>query len=121
MQSFMVVAKSETVFETIRSGLSPGVRLAFTPDPDKALAFLEKTRFDAVLIDEAFLIGSAEGNQIKETLTPFWYLYPSIELFIMVSPDNIRTAVKAVKAGASDYLAYPIQVDELKIYHRVDL
>jgi DNA-binding NtrC family response regulator len=46
---------------------------------------------------------------------PFWKLHPSLEIIVMASQERIREAVKAVKAGASDYLTYPLDAEELNL------
>jgi DNA-binding NtrC family response regulator len=49
----------------------------------------------------------------KTALQPFWNVFPSAQIIILSGQEMIREAVMAVKAGASNYLTYPINSDEL--------
>ena len=51
---------------------------------------------------------------IKEALQQFWNQYPSIEIIVMADQKDLRRAVMAVKAGARNYLTYPIDAEEVK-------
>ena len=55
---------------------------------------------------------SAEGY--KEALQPFWQIYSSIEIIVMAPHKEIHNAIKAVKAGASDYLPLPADPEEVR-------
>ena len=48
-------------------------------------------------------------------LQRFKQLCPTIEIVVMAKPDMIREMVKAVKAGASDYLTLPLDPDEIQL------
>ena len=75
---------------------------------------LRKKRYDIILIDIEILRESAHGNGYKAALQPFWHLYPTIDIIVMASKEMIRDAVMAVKAGADDYLVYPLDAEEVK-------
>jgi DNA-binding NtrC family response regulator len=81
---------------------------------DAALDTLKKRRYDLIFVDLEILRRSASGNGYKAAMESFWHLYPTIEIIVMSSQEMIREAVMAVKAGASDYLTYPINPDEVK-------
>lgn len=85
-----------------------------TSSKEAALEMLRKNHSDFIFIDLEILRESLTGNNgYKEVLQPFWQLYPSVEIIIMSVPEMIRETVKAVKAGASSYIAYPITPEEL--------
>ncbi len=75
---------------------------------------LQKKRYDVLLIDMEILKESARDNGYKTALQPFWHLYPTIDIIVMASKEMIREAVMAVKAGADDYLTYPLDPEEVK-------
>jgi DNA-binding NtrC family response regulator len=76
---------------------------------------LGKKRFDSVFLDIGLLQEAVEGDQYRSTLEPFWRMYPTIKIIIMSPQEMIREAVRAVKAGASDYVTYPIVAEEVKL------
>jgi DNA-binding NtrC family response regulator len=67
-----------------------------------------------MFIELDILLTSIPEEDYKEALRPFWQLYPTIEIIVMAPQNQIRRAIKAVKAGASDYLPYPIDQEEVK-------
>ncbi len=114
MKYMLVISKESETFRLIHSCFRPeyGVEKAFVKEP--AMEMLRKKRYDFVFIDLEILRESNSENGYKTSLQPFWHLNPSLEIIIMTSPERIREAVMAVKAGASNYLTYPISTDEAK-------
>lgn len=58
---------------------------------------------------------NAYQKYYKSVFKPYFQNYPSSEIIIITKIENIRNAVFAVKAGASDYIAEPINTDEVKL------
>ncbi|MGD8948090.1 MAG: hypothetical protein PVI62_15600 [Desulfobacterales bacterium] len=79
------------------------------------MELLRKRRCDLVFIDLDVLNNQDSEENYKESLQPFWQLYPFVEIIVMTRQDKIRKAVNAVKAGASDYITYPLDAEELKL------
>jgi DNA-binding NtrC family response regulator len=75
---------------------------------------LEEARYDIVLIDVEILRKGVPANGYKEALQQFRQAYPAVEVIIISPQELVREAVKAVKAGAADYLTYPIDPEEVK-------
>jgi hypothetical protein len=55
------------------------------------------------------------ANGYKVALQKFWHLYPTIEIIVISSQDMIREALMAVRVGASNYLTYPLNPDEVNM------
>jgi len=51
----------------------------------------------------------------KSVFKPYFQHVPSAEIIIITKLENIRKAVFAVKAGASDYITEPINTEEMKL------
>ena len=114
MKYILVVSKEQEVFRTIYTCFRQGHRVDEAPNKDVAMEMLRKKRYDFVFIDVEILRTSVSGNGYKAALEPFWHIYPTIEIIVMSSQEMIREAVMAVKAGASNYITYPINPDEVK-------
>jgi DNA-binding NtrC family response regulator len=80
----------------------------------RALELLSKKHYDLVFVELDILLADVSDEDCKEALQPFWQLYPTLEIIVMAPHRHIRKAVKAVKGGASDYLPYPIDPEEVK-------
>ena len=114
MRSILVISNEQKVCGSISSCFETGYKVSVALNADAALDTLKKRRYDLIFVDLEILRGSASSNGYKAAMEPFWHLYPTIEIIVMCSQEMIREAVMAVKAGASDYLTYPISPDEVK-------
>jgi DNA-binding NtrC family response regulator len=81
---------------------------------NQALDLLSKRRYDFIFIDIDILFEEVSDENCQEAMQPFRQIYPTIEIIIMAPHNQIRKAIKAVNAGASDYLPYPIDPEEVK-------
>jgi len=115
MKSILVVSNKEEAYPLIASTYKLGFTVERTADKTAALEVLQKRQYDLIFIDLDVLNNQESGEDYKESLKPFWQLFPSVEIIVMTRQDKIRNAVSAVKAGASDYLTYPLDADELKL------
>jgi DNA-binding NtrC family response regulator len=113
MRSILVVAKEE-VYRTFRSLYQSSFRVNLATSRDAALQTLHHRRSDFLFIDMEILNEGAPVNGFKSALQSFWEIFPTIEIVVMTRPEMIREAVMAVKAGASNYLTYPLHADEVK-------
>jgi DNA-binding NtrC family response regulator len=114
MRSILVISNEQKVCGSISRCFDTGYKVSVALNADAALDTLKKRRYDLIFVDLEILRESASGNGYNTAMEPFWNLYPTIEIIVMSSQEMIREAVMAVKAGASDYLTYPINPDEVK-------
>ena len=115
MKSILVVSNKEQAYRLILSVFKSNGMVEKAEEKTLALDLLQKKRFDTIFIDLNVLNSKVSGENYREALIPFWQLYPSLEIIVMTPQETIRDAVKAVKAGASDYLTYPLDAEELKL------
>jgi len=114
MRTILVVSKQQDAFRALNASFSEGYRIERASTKDTALEILRKTHSDFIFIDLEILRALGEGNGYKAAFEPFWHQYPTIEIIVMSPQEMIREAVMAVKAGASNYLTYPINPEEAK-------
>jgi DNA-binding NtrC family response regulator len=114
MKSVMVISKALDVFQTIHSCFRSSQRVDRAFDKKRALDMLQKKRYDLIFIDLEILVQGIPDQPNKTVFEPFWHLYPSIEIIVMTHQNMLRKAVGIVKAGARDYLSYPIDPVEVK-------
>ena len=81
----------------------------FSNGPD-ALAFLENNNIDIAIVDIKM-----EPMDGFEVLSNIKTNYVNIDVLIISAYGNIKTAVDAIKAGATDFLTKPFSTDELRI------
>lgn len=114
MKSFLVVSKAPEVLRVIRSSFPPEYTVRGAENQGSALEMLKGARCDVVFIEVEMLRGSGPSGGYDESLERFRQLFQTIQVIVMCPPDRIREAVKAVKAGASDYLTYPLNGEEVR-------
>lgn len=113
MRSFLVICKDRSAIRTLQKCFHSDHQVDKAPSKDAGLGMLHRHRYDFVFIDLPLLRESETGNDYKAALQQFWQLYSSVELIVMCPPELLREAVMAVKAGASNYLTYPLNPDEV--------
>jgi two-component system response regulator HydG len=101
-------ASHRTMLKAVLS--AEGYQVHEADDGDAACLAVEKMVFDLVLMDLRMkrMHGDAAQKKMHE-------ISPGTPVVIMTAYGSVRSAVKALKAGAHDYLTKPIDVDELKI------
>jgi len=80
------------------------------------LHLFNEKKFDFVLLD--YRLPDITGMEI---LTEIKAVSPDVPVLIMTSFSDIRTAVKAIKAGALEYITKPVNPDELLMLIRQGL
>ena len=113
MRLILIASNENDVVKQIRSAYTPEYLLDRVSDKRGIFKALRRKRYDLIFIDIHILLESIQTNDYNEAVTAFKKLYPTIEIVVMASQDKIRQVVKVVKAGASDYLLYPIVPDEV--------
>ncbi|HUT43723.1 MAG TPA: sigma-54 dependent transcriptional regulator, partial [Desulfobacterales bacterium] len=106
--------KSE-VYRKIHAALNSGCFIDKTTEVNGVVKALGEKRYDLIFIDLEILSRSTQGGDYTDVLQRFKQLCPTIEIVVMARPDMIREMVKAVKAGASDYLTHPLDPDEIQL------
>lgn len=77
-------------------------------DGCQALSILEKSKFQVVVCD-LNMPGIGGMDLLEEVRTRF----PEVAFVMMTGANDVREGIKAIKAGASDYLTKPVQAAEL--------
>ena len=113
MKSVLVASKNQSACNAIRTSLQSEYRIDEVSSKDGCLEMFRKKRYEFLFIDVEVLCESMLDNNYKTALQPFWHAHPTAQIIAMSSQEMIREAVRAVKAGASDYLTYPVNPDEV--------
>lgn len=118
MKHALAVTDEKDAGAVLKACLKGEYRVEVLDSPQKCLEQFRSRRYEFLFIDVLFLLEinrELEGtNNYKVHLQPFWKILPSVEIIILCSQNTIRKAVDAVKAGASNYLLYPIDKKEAR-------
>jgi DNA-binding NtrC family response regulator len=110
MKQILVASAEPTQPEVLKRCFGSLYKVDVAVDRHVCLELFQKRRYEFLFIDLAFLQGSSEGY--RKALQTFWQILPSAEIIVLCSHQMIREAVDAVRAGASNYLTFPIDPDE---------
>ena len=114
MRSILVLSDEQEVYRLIRSCHRSAFRVALVSKRDAALDTLRTKRYDYLFADIELLREPKSGNGYRGGLQAFWEMNPTIEIIVMAPQSMIREAVMGVKAGASNYLLYPLNPAEVR-------
>jgi two-component system NtrC family response regulator/two-component system response regulator HydG len=87
-----------------------GYEVSRAHDATSGLALLETTEADVVLTDLRM-----PGMDGLELLARIKEIRPETMVILMTAYGTVKTAVRAMKMGAEDYLGKPIEVEELEV------
>jgi len=87
-----------------------GYEVSRAHDARAGLALLEQTDADVVLTDLRM-----PGMDGLELLSKIKEMRPETMVLLMTAYGTVKTAVRAMKMGAEDYLGKPIDVEELEV------
>ncbi len=121
MESVIVVGADPSVTRKIRKTLGPGFRVrAFHEEYQKLLKWLPSNKHQYLFVDLAMLQDAASelNRSYQSVLEPLKVEGDSCRIIILSSKEKAGEAVMAVKAGASNYLTYPL--DEMEIQYVLD-
>jgi DNA-binding NtrC family response regulator len=117
MRYVLLVITDQTARDAVRECLSSEYKVEMALDMATCLEKFQKRRYEFVFIDLGLIRGSTTEDRrfdYRELLQPFWHAFPAAEIIVLSPPEMIREAVKVVKAGASNYLTYPVNPVEVK-------
>jgi len=80
-----------------------GYVVTTAPGGAEALALLEAERFDVVVTD--LLMPGMDGSELVQRVKERW---PAQDVVVVTSISDLKTAIDAMKLGASDYLVKPL-------------
>jgi len=118
VKSILVVTDKNSVYNAIKTCFRAEYRVDVVSDKETCLEHFRKNRYELTFLDiEMFQNGSDSGNGstcCTTILKSLWQVFPTAEIVAMSSPEKLREAVLAVREGASNYITYPIHIEELR-------
>jgi len=115
MKSVLIIASQEDEARLIREALPSDYQVENADNVMDALRLHRQYSFDLIFSDLKLLRDTSESHSIAEAIGDFKKINPLTEILILSSKAVIRDTVKAVKAGAKNYLTYPIDSTEVRL------
>jgi DNA-binding NtrC family response regulator len=117
-KSILIGTKSSNAVQSFHNCLEDKYVLDFADDMVKFQDLFHRKRYEHVFVDITFLVGTNDPNMIQtdldKALSHLWQINPMVAVIIMATPEKIRDTVYALKSGASSFIIYPIDPDEVR-------
>lgn len=112
--NILIVDDNKSILSTLEILLSPEFQLVTTlTNPNQIPTELRKGDYNLVILDMNFSAGINTGNEGIYWLGRIKESHPEISVVMITAYGDIDLAVKALKAGASDFILKPWDNDKL--------
>jgi two-component system, NtrC family, response regulator HydG len=112
--NILIVDDNEDLLLAARLFLKQHFSLVHTEqDPEKIPVLLQNENYDVVLLDMNFTLDATSGVEGFLWLEKILQIDPSAVVILITAYGDVEIAVKAVKAGATDFVLKPWQNEKL--------
>ena len=112
--SILIVDDNEDLLLAARMFLKQHFSLVHTEqDPEKIPVLLQNENYDVILLDMNFTLDATSGVEGFFWLEKILQIDPSAVVILITAYGDVEIAVKAVKAGATDFVLKPWQNEKL--------
>ncbi len=112
--NILVVDDNKSILSALSILLTPEFgEIATLANPNQVPAELRKKDFDLVILDMNFSAGINSGNEGIYWLERIKNQNPDISVVMITAYGDVETAVRALKAGASDFILKPWDNEKL--------
>ena len=112
--NILIVDDNRSILSTLEILLSPVFQDVTTlTNPNQILTELRKKEYNLVILDMNFQSGVNTGNEGIYWLGRIKESHPELSVVMITAYGDIDTAVKALKAGASDFILKPWDNEKL--------
>ncbi len=116
MKLIIIASLDDSDVETLRRCYDGQYRVRRAKDKKTFVKLLRNQHPELAFLDIRFFANQQEPltqKAYKEEMNHLWEASAAGPIIILSPPSLLREAVKAVKAGASNYLSSPIEADEV--------
>ncbi len=112
--NILIVDDSKSILSTLEILLSPEFgEVTVISNPNQISSELRKKDYNVVLLDMNFTAGVNTGNEGIYWLGKIKQTNPDVSVVLITAYGDIDTAVRALKAGASDFILKPWDNEKL--------
>jgi DNA-binding NtrC family response regulator len=118
MKQILVCSTYKRAVQVIQESFRKSAHVTANHELNACRDILSHHRFDFFFVDAGFFSPSENLRGYKDQLNPFRENNPTLEIVLLTNKETIRRTVHLVKAGASDYLTFPL--DPVEIHYVID-
>ena len=110
MKTILIVDDEAGVAESLALILKPDYRLLWAANGEEALKLFHRNQIHLIVLD--IILPGLDGLAL---LKQFREVEPSVPVIMLTATRMIKTAVEAMKMGATDYINKPFDIEELRL------
>jgi DNA-binding NtrC family response regulator len=111
----LIISPSKEIVNLISASLPENYPVDTADGLDEALSIFQNKTSDIIFIDLTVLNIAPNDPNYNDTFRTFRKTHPLVNIIVLAPKEKIRETVKAIKAGANDYLTYPIDPTEVRL------
>lgn len=115
MKKILVGSKQHFAADIFHDVFGPDCKLELVSSKSALDERIATKQYDFVIIDIEFceIYPEKKVEDYRRDLNQYWKTNPHAEIIIVTPQERVREAVKVVKAGAGNYLTYPLIKEEI--------
>ena len=110
MKTILVVDDELGILESFRMILKENYKVLTATDGSKALEILRNESVNLVILD--IMLPGMSGLEVLREIKK---IDNAVEVIMVTAVKAVKTAIEAMKSGASDYIIKPFDVEEIKL------
>lgn len=110
MKTILIVDDELSILESFRMILKDNYRILAATDGAKALEILRNEYVNVVILD--IMLPGMSGLEVLHKIKK---AYKGVGVVMVTAVKALKTAIEAMKLGASDYIIKPFDVEEMKL------
>ena len=114
----LIVDDEQSILSQLKWGLSEEYEVFTAADPEEALRLLREERPAVVTLDLALGVRGSEREAGMHLLDEIVDSYPLTKVIMVTGNDSRDNALTAIRRGAVDWYAKPIQLEEIRMILR---
>ncbi|MBI3810715.1 MAG: sigma-54-dependent Fis family transcriptional regulator [Nitrospirae bacterium] len=110
MKTLLIVDDEASVSESLKIALKLDYRFLWAANGEEALKLFHRNQIHLILLD--IILPNLDGLSL---LKQFREVEPTLPIIMLTANRMVKTAVDAMKMGATDYLNKPFEIEELRL------
>jgi DNA-binding NtrC family response regulator len=115
MRSGIVISNQPSDGAVIRGAFRDSARINVVSDMAGAVRAMSAVKYDLAFADLDLLADYLPGVSPEDAIKQLKRRSSAIEIVVMASIEEMRRAIGWVKAGATDFVTYPLTVEQIRL------
>jgi DNA-binding NtrC family response regulator len=115
MRSGIVISNQPSDGAVIRGAFRDSARINMVSDMADAIRAMSAVKYDLAFADLDLLADYLPGVSPEDAIKQLKCRSSAIEIVVMASIEEMRRAIGWVKAGATDFVTYPLTVEQIRL------